>query len=104
MAPDKRRGTPGKEPLNVATATTRQQAKGTPKVRQKPVATHVVATAISVIGGTGRHRWLLVIRCLLCGNQHVCHGRGELPPTIERQAACGRGPLVLHVAAEQVAA
>ena len=61
--------------------------------RQKPAATPVIAHAYGVIGGTGRHRWLLLFKCPCCGQQHVAHGRGELPGVLERPAACGRGRL-----------
>jgi len=63
-----------------------------------------MAEAFEVVGGTGRQRTLLVYRCLLCGQHHVCHGRGELPVSIERPAACRRGRVVLHPYGSAVAA
>lgn len=68
-------------------------ANGTPNRRQKPATTLVVAHAYGVVGGTGRHRWLLMFRCPCCGQHHVAHGRGVLPGVLERPAACGRGRL-----------
>jgi hypothetical protein len=73
----------------------------TPRRRQKPTPTPVLATATGVVGGTGRHRWLLIFRCPCCGMSHVAHGRGELPPGMERPAACGRGRLLLVPVTEQ---
>jgi hypothetical protein len=76
-------------------------AHGTPTRRQKPTPTPVLATATGVIGGTGRHRWLLIFRCPCCGRTHVAHGRGELPAGMERPAACGRGRLLIVPCHEQ---
>lgn len=70
--------------------------EGTPPDRRKLPPTPVVATAVGVIGGTGRFRWLLLFRCPACGRQHVAHGRGmDLPASLERPAACGRGRLTI---------
>lgn len=75
-------------------ATTRQG--------QKPVATPVIASAHGVVGGTGRHRWLLLFRCPCCGAHHVAHGRGDLPASLERPAACGRGRLCILPALSRI--
>ena len=72
--------------------------------RQKPAATHVLAECVSVVGGTRRHRWLLIFQCPCCGSRHVAHGRGDLPPVLERPAACKRGRLAIHPIAAAVAA
>jgi hypothetical protein len=79
-------------------------ADATPTRRQKPPPTPVLAAATGVIGGTGRHRWLLIFRCPACGRTHVAHGRGELPPGMERPAACGRGRLLIVPCVEQTQA
>ena len=72
--------------------------------RQKPATAHVVAEAVEVVGGTGRHRWVLIVRrCAFCSQSHVCHGRGELPVVLQRNAACGHGRLALHPVGSEVA-
>jgi hypothetical protein len=68
---------------------------GTPNRHQRSDARPTVAEAHGVVGGTGRHRWLLIFRCPCCGRSHVAHGRGDLPANLERPAACGRGRLLI---------
>lgn len=97
MSPGNDERRPG-EGRRIVEQTGKVETDSTRRGRQTPTMMHVIATAIPVVGGTGRHRWLLVVRCLLCGQRHVHHGRGELPPTLQRKAACQRGVLVLHVA------
>lgn len=76
-------------------------SEGTPRRRQKPTPTPVLASATGVVGGTGRFRWLLIFRCPCCGRTHVAHGQGELPSGMERPAACGRGRLLIVPCHEQ---
>lgn len=66
--------------------------------RQTPVATHVLATAVGVVGGTGRFRWLVAYSCPVttCRRVHVAHARGDLPAVIERPTACRSGRVALH--------
>ena len=99
-ARDSGEGGPGKDrPNTTNAAAARHQLRGkrTTNVRQRATATHVVVEAVEVIGATGRHRWIpLVRRCPGCGASHVSHARGELPVVLQRAAACGRGRLALH--------
>lgn len=90
MSPGNGKGRPRQGDPTPSNVQNLDNEQGTPTKGQKPVTT-VLAMAQSVIGGTGRQRWLLIFRCLLCGCQHVAHGRGELPTHLDRPAACGRG-------------
>jgi hypothetical protein len=61
-----------------------------------PGVWHAYADADLVVGGTGRLRWVLIVRCPLCGGRkHVNHAR-VLEDVVRRKAACGRGWLLLH--------
>ena len=70
--------------------------------RQKPAATHVIVPSpVWVVAASGNSRLLLPWRCLTCGATHLSQGRGEIPPTVNRRGP--HGPIVLHIAAAQVA-
>ncbi|MDP3712573.1 MAG: hypothetical protein Q8R60_08825 [Mycobacteriales bacterium] len=73
-------------------------ANGTPRRRQTQSATHVLGTATGVVGGTGRHRYVVVYACPVttCRRVHLAHVRGDLPAVIERPTACKAGRVALH--------
>ena len=103
--PDVRRADPKAGPTSTTVNAAAKQVRPnrTTDRRQKPATAHVVAEAIEVVGGTGRHRWVLIVRrCPGCNQSHICHGRGELPVVLQRNAACGAGRLALHPVGSEV--
>ena len=104
MSPEDDEGAARQQPRSSNILQNLDRLNGTSARRQKPPATHVLAETFPVVGGTGRHRWLLIFRCPWCGQRHVAHGRGDLPLMLDRPAACKRGRLAIHPFGEEVAA
>ena len=92
---------PKDRPATTAAAK-RLTANRTTDRRQKSAATHVIVpNAVWVVAASGNSRLLLPWRCLTCGATHLSQGRGDIPSTVNRRGP--HGPIVLHIAAAEVA-
>ena len=94
MSPGHDEGPGGYRSLTSTIVHNLDRSQASPSRRQKPLL-HAVAQATLVTARTGRQRYLLVYRCH-CGSRHVSHAR-VVADVCRRQAACGLGPVELHL-------
>lgn len=64
---------------------------------------HTGARIFEVVAGSGRRRFVMLVRCPYCPDLHSMSAY-ELKPTFRRRAMCGLGYVVVHTHAEQVVA